>query len=445
MDSKHTSKYLKIIALALCLIIVIGLSPNNVWAESDNNKDPSKREVVYAVLKSDGSYDKLIVMNQFELKENQEISDYGNYSAVYSLDDKNLDFDGEKVTTRIGPGYWYYRGDLEDKELPWEVKISYKLDGQEVSPEDLTGATGLFALDLEILPRDNNVDLYSKSYMFQFSLSLDKELYSSLSAENASLADAGQNTMVNWVLLPQFQEELKISLTAEVNNFSMPAPRLVALPLAFDAGSFSLAPGSLEEVLARLETTDQYALLMENLNSFKTSIQDLSAKTSTLNSNLKGLGKQPETEEDQVQVDFAELQEKLSQLEGSFSPDQEALLDEISMALGQAKAQQDGLSQVVKEAGTLNTSFGFFMQKLSLAELSLPNYLYEFENQIPSLIGEVFPKYEAISFASEKNQVDFVQFILVLPEIEPELVEAEELEEITDERSFWQKFTDLFS
>ena len=97
---------------------------------------PSKKEeVVYAVLEEDGTVKGVHVVNSFQ---GGDIVDYGNYSSVKNLTTTDkITLENDKVTLHTDNKKVYYQGDLKSKEIPWNVAISYKLDGVSYSGEEL--------------------------------------------------------------------------------------------------------------------------------------------------------------------------------------------------------------------------------------------------------------------------------------------------------------------
>lgn len=50
-----------------------------------------------------------------------------------------INYSDGAVTLEAEPGRRYYEGTLSSVELPWNIEISYYLDGQEIAPAELGG------------------------------------------------------------------------------------------------------------------------------------------------------------------------------------------------------------------------------------------------------------------------------------------------------------------
>lgn len=80
---------------------------------------------------------------------------------------------------------FYCQGDLSEKtELPWTVSVAYYLDGNEVSADELGGATGDLKMVLSIAPIEAGEDTsdeeqrlasYADAYLLQASASSDAD------------------------------------------------------------------------------------------------------------------------------------------------------------------------------------------------------------------------------------------------------------------------------
>ncbi len=54
------------------------------------------------------------------------------------------------MTAEVPEGKFYYQGNLKTKEMPWEIKITYYLDGKEIAAKDLAGKSGNLEIRLNI-------------------------------------------------------------------------------------------------------------------------------------------------------------------------------------------------------------------------------------------------------------------------------------------------------
>lgn len=297
-----------VLALIFCL-----LGPSMLAAESP---EFHKEEVVYAVLQPDASPDQLIVINQFKLEEPAEVTDYGAYSQVQALDDRvqlNFDPDQGSVTFPAQAGYNYYRGDLQDRELPWIVKFSYLLDGQETPAQDLTGASGHFKFHLELAPNPHVDPAFREGFILQLSIQLDKSKYSDLESDASMQAEAGSKTMLNWVLLPREDQPALAEFSCQVQNFSLPSPNLAAVPLQIGEDSIPEDLVKLDDLLANSTLDQPLTKLTEGVDRLQSGSQDLTKASKQIAEALQQLDQGGENLTSDEHL--SQLQEGLSQLQ----------------------------------------------------------------------------------------------------------------------------------
>lgn len=234
---KRYGKKLMSGALALGLVFAMGTT---AFAASD--AEYTKNENVYARLEQNGEVSGAYVVNTFHVTKEGEITDYGDYDKVQNLTDlEAIESDKDEHTFTAGEGKFYYQGDIEKAELPWNFEIVYTLDGTEVEKEELAGQTGELEIRLRVRQNPAFADVtFFQSYMLQASFTLDPALCDQIHAEgiaageNASasdgeqtagttiqttMTDAGANENITFIVYPGTEADLVI--TADVENFEM--------------------------------------------------------------------------------------------------------------------------------------------------------------------------------------------------------------------------------
>ena len=78
-------------------------------------------------------------------REPGEIVHHGQYTEVENLTDTSpIEYKNGTVTIDAAEaGRYYYQGKLRKALMPWDIQISYTLDGAEIDPDDLGGASAL--------------------------------------------------------------------------------------------------------------------------------------------------------------------------------------------------------------------------------------------------------------------------------------------------------------
>ena len=190
-----------------------------------------KTEVVYATLTPEGSTKGIYVINQFDVERAGKIVDFGSYATVANLTDQGkIDFSGNEAAFNAGEGAFYYQGNVavDGAELPWDVHLSYMLDGAAVSPEELAGESGALSVHVTTSPAAGVDQAFYKSYMLQISFTLNGDTTTDIVAEGATVASAGRNRTVAFTVLPGRNADCVLS--AKVVDFEMSGVQIAALP-----------------------------------------------------------------------------------------------------------------------------------------------------------------------------------------------------------------------
>lgn len=156
------SKIIKMISLSLCAVLLVGgtayafTSSSNkkekvnketpVYAEQQQEEvktenDVYKDETVYVLANADGTIKKIIVSdwikNSLANDKVEDVTELQNAENIKNDAGYTLGGDNNRVWDAQGQDI-YYQGTIE-KELPVNMSVAYKLDGQPVSPEELVG------------------------------------------------------------------------------------------------------------------------------------------------------------------------------------------------------------------------------------------------------------------------------------------------------------------
>lgn len=224
----------------MAILLMLTLVPR--VAQAVNSKDPvvlpggdkSKREVVYGKLDASGGVDQIYVVNHFQPEVMTQLVDYGNYTSVIQLTGESaLDLEGDKVVMDQVQGPYYYQGNLESKDLPWLIDIRYLLEGEEVNPQDLSGATGRLDMTLSIRQNEALDPLFFDHYALQISIPFDPDrIIIRAATEGFVLAMSGTENQLNYVVLPG--QETDIKLIMDVEDFAMGQVTLAGVLLSFD-------------------------------------------------------------------------------------------------------------------------------------------------------------------------------------------------------------------
>ncbi len=212
-------------------------------SESTSAKDTktAKDETVYVIANADGSVKKIIVsdwiknsLNEKNLKDKSELKDIKNVKGdeSYVMDSDNMrvwNADGEDI---------YYQGTIS-KELPVDLKVSYKLDGKAVSADEIAGKSGKATIRFDYVNKqyrevtiDGKTEKIYVPFVMLTGLMLDNDVFTNVEVSNGKLINDGDRTVVAGFALPGLKENLAldsskieipdyVEITADVKNFSL--------------------------------------------------------------------------------------------------------------------------------------------------------------------------------------------------------------------------------
>ncbi len=246
--------------------------------------DTPKSEVVYANLSSTGVVDDVYVVNIMEPAAPGAVTDFGAYESVENLTDaSDLAVSGDSVTMDISGESFSYQGALSASALPWNIELSYKLDGVPVAAEELGGASGAFELEIRTTRNSAVTAGYFDNYLMQISLTLPADKAKDVVASDAQIARAGSALQLTFMAMPE--KDGTFTVRANVSDFEMEGISFAAIPLAL-----AIEAPNADELVAGF---DQLAAGVSELASGSSSLaagaSDLAAGASDLAAGADGV------------------------------------------------------------------------------------------------------------------------------------------------------------
>ncbi len=204
----------RIIAMTMAAVTLLANTGTAVFAA---DVPTEKEEVIYAMLGNDGEVTGVYAVNSFA---GGDIVDYGNYTGVRNLTTEDeINQDGEKITIHTDADKVYYQGDLDTKNIPWNIDITYKLDGKEYTAEEIAGKSGALEINISITQNDKCDEAFWEGHALQATLVLDGNLCKNIEADNATIANVGSDKQLSYIVLPG--KGADITVKADVMDFSM--------------------------------------------------------------------------------------------------------------------------------------------------------------------------------------------------------------------------------
>ena len=219
----------------------------------------TKDESVYSKLDNNGIAYQTIVSNHLKNTEKSElikdISDLMNIENVSGNQEYEED-NGRLIWKAEGEDI-YYQGNSK-KELPIECKISYKLDGQEISKEDIIGKSGFAKVIFEFTNKEQRkATINGKEetmyvpFIVGIGTVIDNENNKNIEISSGKVIDNGNKTFVFGVALPGMQESLgidkntidipnSIEISMEAKDFEMNEIYCFATPKLIDEDDLEL-------------------------------------------------------------------------------------------------------------------------------------------------------------------------------------------------------------
>ncbi len=227
MHKQHLKHLLPTILLCLPLVCLL-LTGHPVQAAQTNTP---KEEIVYGKLAADGQAEQVYVVNLFHLAQDGQITDYGDYSHLVNLtNEQPLEQQDGHIQGSAQAGSFYYQGDLPQAQLPWLIEIAYDLDGQQISPEALGGATGHLQLEITIDQNPAANPLFFENYALQITITWPGDQAGNIIAEGGTIANAGSNKTISYIVFANRQS--KLVAEADIRNFSMEGIQFAGISLA---------------------------------------------------------------------------------------------------------------------------------------------------------------------------------------------------------------------
>ena len=246
-------KFSALMALFLCCAMLFGPfafaaespAPSESPAPEEEEAAPPEgaEEVIYGRLDNRGRARSAYAVVAVTAGEPGEIVHHGQYTEVENLTDTSpIEYKNGTVTIDAAEaGRYYYQGKLRKALMPWDIQISYTLDGAEIDPDDLGGASGSLTVDIHTSTNSGFDSYFTDNYMLQISVTLPGEAADEITARNGTIALAGSDKTITFVVLPGAEGD--VGFSAEIKDFTMAGFTIAGVP--YSAASMM---GDMEEV-----------------------------------------------------------------------------------------------------------------------------------------------------------------------------------------------------
>lgn len=344
----------RICMLTLCGLIVTGM----IIPVNASDDATQKEEVIYANLKDNGDLEECYVVNIMYPRDGEMI-DYGNYSSVKNLTTTDeLTYKNHRVSASTTSDKLYYQGYLKETEIPWDIDISYELDGKTILADALAGQSGQLKIKVNIKENEHCQEGFFDNYAMQMTVLLDTHLCSNIIATGATTANVGSNKQLTYTILPGKSKNVEI--TADVVNFTMDAMTFNGVRLDLGLNFDELDTSSLDDQIHQIQDAvtslnDGSHDINDGASSLNNGTQDLVEGMNVLNAGLKTLNNQSDT------------------LNQGSSEVKEALIT-INQALQQVNINTDDLQLLATSSTQINQGIQSLVNGLSQMDAGITQY-----------------------------------------------------------------------
>lgn len=246
----------KLLAVVASLALACGMALP-AWAEGT-----AKDETVYILAAPDGMTRKIIVSDWLSNPDAlDEMTDVTNLTDVENVKGKQPFANG--VWRAQGQDIYYQGQGTAD--LPAQVSITYRLDGEDIAPADLAGKDGHAVIRFDYTVTQMADAGVQVPFAFVTAALLDNDVFTNIEVTNGCLVNDGDRSFVIGAALPGLTDGLGVEeltlpdyveIEADVKGFALPVTVTVATSELFAA---------LDE--SQLNSTDSLKSAMNDLTN----------------------------------------------------------------------------------------------------------------------------------------------------------------------------------
>lgn len=364
-----------------------GQSTTSSLAYSSGRAATQKSETVYVFQKADGSVKNQTVSNSLTngngaqlLQDQTDLTDIENVEG-----DQEFTQSSEGTVWDAKGGDISYRG-TTTKEAPVDIKVSYQLDGHDVTPDEISGKTGHVKIHIAYTNNSKQtVDgqtVYTP-FLAMTGLILDNDNFTNVTTDNAKVIDDGDRHLIAGYAMPGLKESLglddsidldipsSVDIEADATDFSLDSMlTLVSSDFFGDVDVDNLNAGNIQDQLNQMQDamnqlidggatlTDGLQQLSEGAKAVDDGAQQLSAGSGKLVDGSQSLAEGTA----QVSAGAEQLSQGMSdtsgigQLVGGVSSLKNGLVrlkNGTSQAATGSKAVSSGLQKAIKAVDDL--------------------------------------------------------------------------------------------
>ena len=374
--------YNKIIAVAMAGAICGSTAFSSISLAA--TKSSEKEEVIYANLTSSGDIEKIYAVNIFEDKD---IVDYGVYETVKNMNTMDkINYSNGKITIQNSEDKLYYQGIMkQNTEMPWTIKVRYKLDGVEYAPSELAGKSGKLEISISIKENKNCKKNFFENYALQTVVQLDTNLCENIKSDEATMANVGGLKQLTYTILPGNEKDIKI--TTDVTDFEMSEIQVNGINLNLGLDKDSIDTSSLTGELDKLK--DAVNDLDDGANELNNGAKKLDDGAVTLTDGIKTIQEgldQLNSKSSSLTSGSSEVLSALKTIQSSLNNVSTSSKD-LKQLSSASTSIKSGIDSLVKGLKTVDSSIDTYNSSLKKAGLNSASELAQKNKQAISALG----------------------------------------------------------
>ena len=331
-----------------------------VLSASEETEEAGKEETVYVVANADGSAKNVIVSEWLKNKDGEAtLKDASDLKDIENVKgEEAFTQNGDQLTWEAGGNDIYYQG-TTDKKLPITEKVTYFLDGKEMTPQEIAGKSGKVKIRFDYINNEKTTQIVEgeeHEVYVPFTVLTGMILpddYSNVEITNGKVISDGNRKVAVGMAMPGLKESLDIGeddldgevkipdyveVTADVDNFSLEMTMTVAvndllegrdLGEAFDVSELEDDMDTLTDASKQLVSGSKE--LSKGLKTLKNSMKEFTTGADTLKSGISS-----------YTSSASQLNDGIQTLSGSSG----ALISGVSTLNGSAATLNSGVAQL---------------------------------------------------------------------------------------------------
>ncbi|PID83033.1 MAG: hypothetical protein CSB15_00165 [Clostridiales bacterium] len=238
----------KIIKRGLCLSLAFVLSFGTCFANTLNYE---KEETVYVLADENGKVNTELISVWVHSNNGKiNVNDKTDFTSVKNIKgSEKIKLENNNISYNIENSDIYYRGSSK-KNLPFEINLTYYLDGVKIAPKDLVGKSGKVKILINTknnIKKNVSVNGTDRTIYLPMlvagTINFPNDRFKNLKYNNGKLVNDAKNQVLSFVTMPGMKDSFNftsskfiekfdkfnkdIVIEADVNKFKLDSPMFV--------------------------------------------------------------------------------------------------------------------------------------------------------------------------------------------------------------------------